>query len=49
MLPGPHYPDDSPKPERLLHALVVALAIGLAISLVTGVGEVLVGLARRWL
>jgi hypothetical protein len=28
---------------------VVALTVGLAISLVTGVGEVLVALARRWL
>jgi hypothetical protein len=42
-------PTDSPPTGRKLYWLVVALTIGLAIALVTGVGEVLVALAREWL
>jgi hypothetical protein len=43
------FPDDgSPSAGRTGYWLVVALMIGLAISLVTGIAEVLVALARRW-
>jgi hypothetical protein len=42
------FPDDgSPSAGRAAYWLVVALMIGLAISLVTGVGGALVALARR--
>jgi hypothetical protein len=47
------FPDSSPSAgrpsERAGYWLAVALMIGLAISLVTGIGELLVALARRWL
>jgi hypothetical protein len=44
------FPDDgSPSAGRTAYWLVVALMVGLAISLVTGIGELLMALARRWL